>query len=207
MHQSSIKSCTISKRTEPSFHLSLLTQESHWVCPKRFVCLWYVSVQTVHLSCTDTNTVSKRTKMIFHKTHFTYEFHRVRPKLFMSLWYVQGKPCTYVASRLALSPNGPNREPLDSCHLWVPSGASKMIYKPMVRLNKPSTNLALSLTLSQNRLKQDSTRCMSPRNSIDNLQYYFEAYDTFDANVHQSCIKSSTISKRTEPSIHLSLVT
>jgi hypothetical protein len=155
MHQSSIKSCTISKRTEPSFHLSLLTQESHWVCPKRFVCLWYVSVQTVHLSCTDTNTVSKRTKMIFHKTHFTYEFHRVRPKLFMSLWYVQGKPCTYVASRLALSPNGPNIEPLDPCHLWVPSGASKMIYKPMVRLTQTEHQ---SCTVANTVSKQIETR-------------------------------------------------
>jgi hypothetical protein len=55
------------------------------------VCL----LQTLHLSCTDTNTVSKRTKSRFHTTHVTYEFHRVRPKLFMSLWYVQCKWCTY----------------------------------------------------------------------------------------------------------------
>jgi hypothetical protein len=47
------------------------------------VCL----VQTMHLSCTDTNTVSKRTKTRFHTTHVTYEFHRVGPKLFMSLWF------------------------------------------------------------------------------------------------------------------------
>jgi hypothetical protein len=63
------------------------------------------SVQTVHLSCADTNIISKRTKMRFHTTHVTYEFHRVCPKLFMSLWYVWCKPCTYLASRLALSPN------------------------------------------------------------------------------------------------------
>jgi hypothetical protein len=62
------------------------------------------SLETVHLSCTDTNIVSKRTKMRFHTTYVTYEFHRVRPKLFMSLWYVQYKPCTYLASRLAVSP-------------------------------------------------------------------------------------------------------
>jgi hypothetical protein len=94
------------------------------------------SVQTVHLSCTDTNTFSKRTKKRFHTTHVTSEFHQVRPKLFMSLWYVQCKPCTYLASRLALSPNGPNRAPLDPRQLGVPSGASKMIYEPMVRLTQ-----------------------------------------------------------------------
>jgi hypothetical protein len=92
------------------------------------------SVQTMHLSYTDTNTVSKRTKTRFHTTHVTYEFHRVRPKLFVSLWYVQFKPCTYLVSRLALSPNGPNRAPPDAHHLGVPSFASKMIYEPTVRL-------------------------------------------------------------------------
>jgi hypothetical protein len=71
------------------------------------VCL----VQTVHLSYNDTNTVSKRTKTTFHTTHITYEFHWVRAKLLMSLWYVQCKQCTYPASRLALSPNVPNRAP------------------------------------------------------------------------------------------------
>jgi hypothetical protein len=43
------------------------------------------SVQTMHLSCTDTNTISKQSKMRFHTTHVTYEFRRVCPKLFMSL--------------------------------------------------------------------------------------------------------------------------
>jgi hypothetical protein len=71
------------------------------------------SMQTVYLSCTDTNTVSKQTKTRFHMTHVSYDFHRVHPKLFMSLWYVQCKPCTYLASRLALSPNGPNKAPPD----------------------------------------------------------------------------------------------
>jgi hypothetical protein len=94
------------------------------------------SVQTVHLSCTDINTVSKWTKTKFHTTHETYEFHWVRPQLFMSLWYLQCKPCTYSVSRLALSPNGPNRAAPDLRHLGVPSGAYKMIYEPMVRLTQ-----------------------------------------------------------------------
>jgi hypothetical protein len=63
--------------------------------------------QTVHLSCTDTNIVSKRTKMRFRMTHVTLVFHRVRPKRFRSLWYVRCKLRTYLAWRLALSPNGP----------------------------------------------------------------------------------------------------
>ena len=66
-------------------------------------------VQTVHLSCTNTTTVSKQTEMGFHMTHVTQEFHRMRPKLFPSLCYIWRKPCTYLASRLALSPNGPKQ--------------------------------------------------------------------------------------------------
>jgi hypothetical protein len=159
------------------------------VRPKRFSMPMVCSVQTVHLSCTDTITVSKWTKTRFHTTHITYELHWVRPKLFMSLWYVQHKPSTYLVSRIALSPNGRNRAPPDPRHLGVPSGASNTIYEPMVHLRKPSTYLALSLTLSQNRTKQDSTRPTSTRSSIGCLQYYFQAYGTFDANraaiVHQ----------------------
>ena len=37
-------------------------------------------VQTVHLSCTDTNTIFKEKEVRFHMTHITMEFHRVRPK-------------------------------------------------------------------------------------------------------------------------------
>jgi hypothetical protein len=133
------------------------------------------SVQTVLLSCTDTNIVSIWTKTRFHTTHVTYEFHQVPPKLFMSLWYVQRKPYTYLASRLALSANRPNRAPPDPCHLGVPSGASKTLYDPMVCLTKSSTYLAPTRTQSQNRLKWDSTRPTSPRSSIGCLQYYFRA--------------------------------
>jgi hypothetical protein len=33
----------------------------------------------------------------------------VRPKQFLNLWYVRRKPCTFLASRFILSPNGPKR--------------------------------------------------------------------------------------------------
>jgi hypothetical protein len=69
------------------------------------------SVQTAHLSCTDSNSVSKRTEMRFHMTHVTYEFHSVHPKQFLSLWCIRCKLRTYLALWLALSlsPNGPKR--------------------------------------------------------------------------------------------------
>jgi hypothetical protein len=66
--------------------------------------------QTMHPSCTATSTISKRTERRFYMTHITLLFHRVRPKWFLSLRYVRGKPCTYLESRLALSPKGPKRD-------------------------------------------------------------------------------------------------
>ena len=98
VHLSCIKISPISKWTEMSYDLSLVTQEYHRVCSKRFLSLWHVLrklctylasrlgplgasktisepmarlAQTVHLSCTDTNTVSKWTKIRFHMTHVT----------------------------------------------------------------------------------------------------------------------------------------
>jgi hypothetical protein len=59
----------------------------------------------------DGNSISKRTKTRFHMSLVTQKFHRVCPKWFFSLWYIRHKPCTYLASRLALSPspNGPKQ--------------------------------------------------------------------------------------------------
>jgi hypothetical protein len=42
MHLSWIKITIVSKRTETSFHLSLVTQEYHPVHAKQFLKLWYV---------------------------------------------------------------------------------------------------------------------------------------------------------------------
>jgi hypothetical protein len=56
----------------------------------------------------DANTISKRIETKFHMTHVTEEFHQVCLKGFLSLWCIRRKPCTYLAVRLALSPNVPN---------------------------------------------------------------------------------------------------
>jgi hypothetical protein len=48
---------------------------------------------------------------------------------------------------------GRNELPLGPRVLGVPSGASKMIYDPMVLLVQPCTNLALTLTLFVNKPK------------------------------------------------------
>ena len=58
----------------------------------------------------------------------------MRPKRFLSQWYVPRKPCTYLASRLALYLKGQYELSLEPCHLVEPSGASKMISESMVCL-------------------------------------------------------------------------
>jgi hypothetical protein len=92
MDLSCVKISTISKWIEPRFNLSLVTLESHRVCPKRFLCIWYVRCKpctylaltltqsqtqilfsslryvqrkTMHQSCIKSCTITKRTKLSF----------------------------------------------------------------------------------------------------------------------------------------------
>jgi hypothetical protein len=154
------------------------------------------SMQTVH-QYTDTNTVSKRTKTRFHMTHITYELHRVRPTLFMSLWYVQCKPCTYLASRLALSPNGPNRAPLEPRHQGVPLGVPKMIYDPMVHLTQTEHHLS-RLALSANGLNRapPNTRHLGVPLGVSKTIY--EPMVHLTQTEHLSCTNANPISKQIE---------
>jgi hypothetical protein len=104
-----------------------------WVCPKWFPCPWYIRCKpctylalrltqspngpkwgsTWHMSPRSTNGSAQ------NDLHARGTFGR--------------KPNTYLAPRLTLSPNGLKWVPLDPRHLGVPSSASKMISKPMVR--------------------------------------------------------------------------
>jgi hypothetical protein len=88
--------------------------------------------QTAHLSCVKINTISKRTQTSFHLSLVTKEYHRVHPKWFLSQWYIRRKPCTYFALTVTLSPNGPKQDSTWPTHLGVLSGASKTIFELMV---------------------------------------------------------------------------
>ena len=61
MHRSCVKISTISKRTETSFHLSLVTSGTIRCVQTIFEPMVRLA-QTMHLSCIDTNTVSTRKK-------------------------------------------------------------------------------------------------------------------------------------------------
>jgi hypothetical protein len=70
--------------------------------------------------------------------------------------------------------------PLKPPYLGVPSGASKTIFEPMVRF--------LGVPSGVSKLISESVVCSA-------------------RTVHLSCVKTSTVSKRTESSFHLSVVT
>jgi hypothetical protein len=141
------------------------------------------SVQTMHLSCVETNTTSKQTKTIFHLIYATYEYHLVCPKRFQSLWYISCKLCTYLASRLILSPNRPK-----CASTWPTSPRSTIgcAWKDFHECGtfgaKACTYLTSSLILSANTLKRAFTWPMPPRRTIGCAWKDFHARGTFGAN-------------------------
>jgi hypothetical protein len=122
----------------------------------------------------------------------------VHPKLFMMYWYVQCKPCTYLASRFALSSNGPNRAPPDPRHLGVPSGASKTIYEPMVRLTQTEH---LSCTDANAVSKQNEMRFYMAHVTSE---FYWVPPKLFPSKRY---VRRKPCTNLAEPSFHLSLVT
>ena len=107
------------------------------------------------------------------------------------------KPCTYLTSTLTPSPNRPNKIPHDPRHLGVPSGASKMIYEPMVRLAKLCTHLTQTLTPPNgpNEIPHDPHHLGVPSGASKMIS---EPMVHLAQTVHISYINTNTISKWTE---------
>jgi hypothetical protein len=148
-------------------------------------------VPTVHLSWVKISIVSKWIKTSFRLSLITKEYHWVRPKWLLNLWYVWCKSCTYLESRLTLSPNRPKW-----ASTWAssPRSATRCIQNDFWPYGVYDTNHAPTLTPSPNGPKQDSTWPTSPRSSIRCIQNDFWAHGTFSANC-APYIKISTISK------------
>jgi hypothetical protein len=155
VHLSCVKISTISKYTKTSIHSSLVTKEYHRVRLKSFLSLWYIWCKLcTYLAFTLTLSPNGL------KRDSTWPMSPRRSigcdqQRFPSIWYDQRKLCTSIVSRLALTPNGWNEHPLESHHLGVPSGASKMISKHMVRL---AQTVHLSCTETNTIFKQIEMR-------------------------------------------------
>jgi hypothetical protein len=139
------------------------------------------SAQTVHLSCVKIRTISKKTKSSFHLSLVNMECHQVCPKQFLSLWYLSRKLCTYLASGLALIQMDRIELLLEPHHLQVPSGASKMIFEPMVCSAQLVHLSCVKISISPNRPNRASTWAFLRRSTIGCVLNDFWAYDTFAA--------------------------
>jgi hypothetical protein len=97
--------------------------------------------------------------------------------------------------------------PLEPCHLGVPSGASKTIPKAMVHLAQPATILHRHkhrLQMDRNEIPHDPRHQGVPSGASKTI---FKPMVRSAHTVHLSCVKISTISKRTETSFQLSPIT
>jgi hypothetical protein len=71
VHQYHTQTNTVSKWTETRFHMTQVTEELHWVRPKRFSEPVVRSAQSVHLSCIKISTINKQTESSFHLSLIT----------------------------------------------------------------------------------------------------------------------------------------
>jgi hypothetical protein len=92
--------------------------------------------QTVHLSWVNMSTISKWIKLSFHLSLITQEYHRVRPKRLLNLGTSGTNRAPVLNQDLHYLQMDRNELPLEPRHLWVPSGASKMISDPMVHMTQ-----------------------------------------------------------------------
>ena len=131
--------------------------------------------------------------------------HRVCPKWFLSLWYAGRKPCTYLASRLALCLKGPKR-----ASTWAssPNGTIGCIQNNFWAYGTSSANHAPILHQRQHYLQIERREipydpCHQGAPS-DACKMISEPMLRSTQTEHLSCVKISTISKRTKMSFHLS---
>jgi hypothetical protein len=132
----------------------------------------------------------------------------VHPKEHLSLWYTLCKSWTYLVSWLALSPNG-----LNQASTWASS--------PRRTIECPQNDFWAYVMFGANRAPNWHQHRHYPQTDWNNIPHdprhhgvpsgaskiISEAMVRLAQIVHLSCVKISTISKRTEWSFHLSLVT
>jgi hypothetical protein len=101
----------------------------------------------------------------------------------------------------------PNKLPHEPRHLGVPPGASKIISEPMVHLVQPVHLSCLDtncLQTERNEFPHDPCHLGVPSGVSKMI---FEPMIRSAETVHLSCVKITTISKRTQKSFQLSLIT
>jgi hypothetical protein len=126
-------------------------------------------------------------------------------KTFLSKWYIRRKACTYLASRLERYPNRLNR-----ASTWASSPMSTIggIQNNFWAYDSLMQTLRLSCNDTNTVSKWTKTRLhMTPSRSSSGASKMICEPLLRSAQIKKlCCVKISTISKRNETSIHLSLV-
>ena len=127
LHLSYVLVSTISKRTETSIHLSLVTYEYHRVCPKRFLSLWYVW----HKPCTFLALILT----LYPNGQKRDSTCALSPRSLSGAVKMISEPCLEQTVHLSCTNTNTiqtdrNKIALEPRHLGVPSCACEMISKP-----------------------------------------------------------------------------
>jgi hypothetical protein len=132
---------------------------------KPMVCM----VQTVPQSCVKVSTISKWTKMSFRLSLISSDYYRVHLKRFLSLWHARRKVCTYLVSKLELSPNGPKW-----ASTWVSSSTNSigciknhfLAYGTFIEPVHSKRFLSIVCSVQTVHLSSIKTICISKHNEI-----------------------------------------
>jgi len=164
--------------------------------------------QTMHRFCVRISSILKCTESSFRLSLVTLKYHRERPKRFRSLWYVCCKPCTYLALKLTLSPNGPKR---DCTRPMSPRSSIGCIQNDFWASRMFYANRAWILRQDWHYLQMDWIELpLEPRHlGIPSAESKMisEPMVHLAQIVHLSCIETNTIPKQTESRLHLTNVT
>jgi hypothetical protein len=182
VHLSWLETNTVSKRTETSFHLSLVTQEYHPVHPKQFLSLRYVwRKPCTHHALKLKLYPTDRNKLLFEPRHLGVPsgVSNTISEDMVHLAQTVHLSCTetYSVSKWTKT----------SFHFRLVTQVYHPVHpKQFLSLRyvwrKPCTYQAPKLTLYPKGSKWDSTWPKSPRSSIECVQNDFWCYGTFGAN-------------------------
>jgi hypothetical protein len=130
------------------------------------------------------------------------------PKQFMRLWYIWRKPCTYLALKLTLSPNGPKR-----ASIWASSPGStiRCIQNNFWAYGTYSAKHAPIMHRNQHYLQKDRKEILHDPHHLGvplgASKMISGAMLCLVQTVDLSCTEANTISESTETRFYMTHVT
>jgi hypothetical protein len=207
VHLSCIKICSISKQTESSIHLSLITKEYHQVRPKWFLSLWYVRckpctylVSRLALSLNKLNQASTWASHLVVSSSAS----KTISKLVVRFVQTVHQSCVKISTI---------SNELNQASTWAlsPRSIIEAVQNDFWAYDMFSTNHAPILHRHQHYLKIDQNEIWHDPHHLWVPSGASKTISDVVVRVAQtvllSCVKISTIFEWTELSFHLSIVT